>query len=196
MDSARRLFGLIEADWFCNNCCCTFGDIAELQCSGLWLPSESSLERDDGGVGGNPKPAFWKKRRRVVSSEFVSRFRECNGWKSRCSRWNEIFHNQLPCVCVSIRMFNFGTTSRCCVPFNMICWFFSRLWEADDSCNDPFCFSNRQRWRQMKYKWKRINEKNSFKGENEFDQTQLMRIVIHLAFRFDKIVVAQARICW
>lgn len=31
------------------------GDIGDAWCSGLWLPSDSSLGSDDGGVGGSPK---------------------------------------------------------------------------------------------------------------------------------------------
>lgn len=30
-------------------------DIGDKRCSGLWLPSDSSLGKDDGGVGGKPK---------------------------------------------------------------------------------------------------------------------------------------------
>lgn len=33
------------------------GDMGEAWCSGLWLPSDSSLGSDDGGVGGSPKEA-------------------------------------------------------------------------------------------------------------------------------------------
>lgn len=49
-------------------------------------------------------------------------------------------HFDLPCVCwPSIRIFSLGTTIRCCVVFKMICWFFSKLCEAGDKCNEPFC---------------------------------------------------------
>ena len=47
-----------------SNCCRCFwrlmGDIGDNKVySGLWLPSESSLGKEEGGVGGNGKCCFW-----------------------------------------------------------------------------------------------------------------------------------------
>lgn len=38
--------------------CVDGGDIGDKWCSGLWLPSESSLGNDEGGVGGKPNAIY------------------------------------------------------------------------------------------------------------------------------------------
>lgn len=73
------------------------GDIGDKLCSGLWLPSESSLDKDDGGVGGSPKSMNKTKR-----YYFHQRYE------------NEIISLD---ICGSILIFNFGINDIlcCCV---------------------------------------------------------------------------------
>lgn len=101
------------------------GDDEAVFPSVFWLSSESSLERDDGGVGGNPKPnGILIVKLLIKMLKVFVRF------------WKDAIY--IPWDWASNRMFILGTTILCCVPFKMICWLFSRLWEAGDSCKVPF----------------------------------------------------------
>lgn len=99
------------------------GDMGEAWCSGLWLPSDSSLGNDDGGVGGSPK------EEEVEDVDWGSILMFSLDMTILAGCWD----GTVPPVVVQI-----------VVPFERTscCWFLSRLCEAGVSWRVPFLCSN------------------------------------------------------
>lgn len=99
------------------------GDMGDAWCSGLWLPSDSSLGSEDGGVGGSPKEEVEEEDDcgsiLMFSLDMTILAGCCDG--------------TVPAV-VQI-VVPFAMTSCCC-------WFLSRLCEAGVSWRVPFLCSN------------------------------------------------------